>query len=125
MVYVPVLSNSDVNFLHRVLDDKNQSRTVALKSQLKSKNTTGVTGYLNKNLTLDESLPTKQTVVFLNFNCDFDVTVPVLIKIFKEPINITNDSYIHTMSIISSKEHVARITEYIFISLTFRDTLIP
>ena len=29
------ISNCDVNFPHRVLDDKNQSRTAALKSQLK------------------------------------------------------------------------------------------
>ena len=52
-------------------------------------------------MTSDKSLPTKQTVVFLNFNCDFNATVSVLIKIFKEPKNITNDSYIHTMKTIS------------------------
>ena len=64
--------------------------TVRLKLQLKFKNTTvyfvsndssGVTDCLN--LTPDESLPTKQAVVFLNFNSDFNATDSALVFIIE------------------------------------------
>ena len=44
-------------------------------------------------MTPDESLQTKQIVVFLNFNYNFSPTVAVLKKIIKEPRNMTNDRF--------------------------------
>ena len=64
-------------------------------------------------MTPGESLLTKQTVVFLNFNCNFNPTVPVLKKIFKKPRNMTNDRFrLFYLSTKTTEHNIAAKIKY-------------
>ena len=64
-------------------------------------------------MTPDESLLTKQTVVLLNFNCNFNPTVPVLKKIFQEPRNMTNDKFrLFCLSTKTTENNIAAKIKY-------------